>query len=278
MIGSAPTVKREKSLAIALTIAGSDSGGGAGIQADLQAFAALGVHGVSAITCVTAQNPERVTAVLACPPRIVEQQLAAVFEELPPAAAKTGMLHSEAIVRTVARFVQKHRGPLVVDPVMVSTSGARLLKRQAIRAFEQCVMPLASLVTPNLQEAEVLLGEKIGNATELQRAAARFYQRYRVPVLIKGGHLKHARVALDAFCSEDQELTFSAPFVRGVRTHGTGCTYSAAITAFLAKGERLPEAIRKAKIFMTRCIAQSHAIGKHSVLGWRHARGVGRDT
>jgi hydroxymethylpyrimidine/phosphomethylpyrimidine kinase len=260
-----------KAIPIALTIAGSDSGGGAGIQADLKIFAALGVHGTSAITCITAQNPKRVLGIEPCSPQIVRQQIEAVFAELPPAAVKTGMLFSTEIIRVVANFFQnskpKTKNPkLVVDPVMVSTSGAMLLKPSALRALQNELLPLAALTTPNLDEAEILTGRKLRAPEDLRRAAREIHHRFGCAVLVKGGHLKHLREAMDVLFDGRNEWLLSAPFVRGVSTHGTGCTYSAAIAAYLARGCRLPEAVRGAKLFINQSIAQSQLAGRHSVL------------
>lgn len=254
-------------LPIALTIAGSDSGGGAGIQADLKTFASLGVHGTSAITCITAQNPKRVLGIQACQPEIVRQQLEAVFAELPPAAVKTGMLYSAEIIRVVSRFF-KRRPPtaLVVDPVMVSTSGARLLKPSAIELLKRELLPLAEVVMPNLDEAEVLVGEKLRSVEDL-RAAARVLQRsFGCAALVKGGHLRGLKQAVDIFYDGRQELLLAAPFLRGVRTHGTGCTYSAAVAGYLARGRSLPQAVRLAKEYITQAIARSQIAAGHSVL------------
>ncbi len=166
-------MRKLKRLAVALTIAGSDSGGGAGIQADLKTFAAVGVHGTSAITCITAQNPKRVLNIEACSPKIVRQQIEAVFAELRPAAVKTGMLYSAEIIRTVAAFFKRAKHPpLVVDPVMVSTSGAVLLKSSALKALQNELLPLATLATPNLDEAEILAGNKITVAGRFARGGA----------------------------------------------------------------------------------------------------------
>src|ERR1035437_3749469 len=165
-------IKRKK-LPVALTIAGSDSGGGGGLQADLKTFAALGVHGTRAITCITAQNPAGGRGIQACSVEIVRRQMEAVFEELPPGAVKTGMLYSAPIIRVVVEFFRRHRKtPLVVDPVMISTSGAQLLKPAAVKALCAELLPLAALVTPNLDEAEILVGEKLTSVSDL-RAAAR---------------------------------------------------------------------------------------------------------
>ena len=251
----------------ALTIAGSDSGGGAGIQADLKTFAAFGVHGTSALTCLTAQNPRRVLAVESASAKVLRRQIEAVFEELRPAAVKTGMLFSAENVRILAGFFQKKsRVPLVVDPVMVATSGARLLEPSAIKVVREKLLPLATLTTPNLGEAEILTGHKLESPEDLRAAAREIHRRFGCAALVKGGHLRGGREAVDIFFDGDTELLLSAPFVRNVSTHGTGCTYSAAITAALALGHNLPQAVGMAKDYITQVIAQSYRVGKHSVL------------
>jgi hydroxymethylpyrimidine/phosphomethylpyrimidine kinase len=256
-----------KNLPIALTIAGSDSGGGAGIQADLKTFAALRVHGASAITCLTAQNPARVSGIEPCSPKIVRAQLAAVFEELPPAAAKTGMLFSAPIIRTVAAwFRQAPKVPLVVDPVMIATSGRALLKSDAVKVLENELLPLAVLVTPNLHEAEALTGARIRSVEDMRLAARELKRLFGCAALVQGGHLAGMREAVDIFFDGETELLLSAPFVKGLHLHGTGCTYSAAITAWLARGEDLPSAVSHAKIYVTRAIAHSRRAGRHSLL------------
>ena len=263
---------KRSQLPLALTIAGSDSGGGAGIQADLKTFAALGVHGTSAIACLTAQNPRRVLAVEACSPKMLRQQIEAVFAELKPAAVKTGMLFSAENIRVVAdffrhsSFVIRH-SPLVVDPVMVSTSGARLLKPAAEKILREKLLPLATLVTPNLDEAEILAGQKISSPEKMREAARKIYSDFGCAVLLKGGHLKNCREAIDVFFDGETELLLSAPFVKGVSTHGTGCTYSAAICAALALGHGLPHAVEIGKNFITDAISESYKIGKHFALG-----------
>jgi len=257
---------------VALTIAGSDSGGGAGIQADLKTFAALGVHGTSAVTCITAQNPKGVYGIQACSVEIVRRQIKAVFDELRPAAVKTGMLYSAPIIRAVAESLRRHRGvPLVVDPVMVSTSGAQLLKPAAVRALCAQLLPLATVVTPNLDEAEILVGGNLRSVPDLRAAARELHRRFGCAALVKGGHLRGLREAVDIFYDGRQELLLSAPFVRGVSTHGTGCTYSAAIAGYLARGCSLPKAVERAKEYITQAIAQSQVAAGHSVLNcfWR---------
>ncbi len=252
---------------VALTIAGSDSGGGAGVQADLKTFAALGVHGVSALTCLTAQNPRGVYGVQAAKPVIVRQQIEAVFDSLPPLAVKTGMLFSAGIIVEVSDWFRRgKRPPLVVDPVMVATSGARLLQPAALRALREKLLPLATLITPNLAEAELLLGRTLRDEEALRGAARELHGRFGCAALVKGGHLRGAREAVDIFFDGRTELMLSAPFVRGVSTHGTGCTYSAAMVAHLARGRPLPEAVTRAKEFITQAIAQSIRAGRHDVL------------
>ena len=253
---------------VTLAIAGSDSGGGAGVQADLNVFAALGVHGASAITCLTAQNPRRVLAVEPCSPKIVRQQIEAVFEELRPATVKTGMLFSAEIIRVVVDFFKRKKGlPLVVDPVMISTSGAALLKPAAIKILREQLLPLATLVTPNLDETEVLTGCSVASVEDMRTAGRKIHARFGCAVLVKGGHLRHQREAVDIFFDGRTELLLSAPFIRGVSTHGTGCTYSAAIAAALAMGHDLPGAVEIGKNHVTAAIARSYRIGKHFALG-----------
>jgi hydroxymethylpyrimidine/phosphomethylpyrimidine kinase len=253
---------------VALTIAGSDSGGGAGIQADLKTFTALRVHGTSVIACLTAQNPRRVLAVEPCSPEMVRRQIEAVFEELRPAAVKTGMLFSAEIIRTVADFFKGKKGPpLVVDPVMISTSGAVLLKASAVKALREHLLPLATLVTPNLDETGTLTGRKIASIEDMRIAAREMHVRFGCAVLVKGGHLRGVRDAADIFYDGRTELLLNAPFVKGVSTHGTGCTYAAAITAALTLGHDLPSAVEIGKHHVTAAIARSYRIGKHFALG-----------
>jgi hydroxymethylpyrimidine/phosphomethylpyrimidine kinase len=258
------------SKSIALTIAGSDSGGGAGIQADLQTFGALGVHGTSAITCLTAQNPRGVTGIQACSPAILRRQIQAVFAELRPAAVKTGMLFATPLIEVVVEtFRERQAPPLVVDPVMVATSGARLLKPSAIRAMREKLLSLATLVTPNLDEAELLVGRKLAEVEDLRNAARQIQGCFGCAALVKGGHLRGLAEAVDVFYDGRTELLLTAPFVRGVSTHGTGCTYSAAITAGLARGLALPAAVQSGKNFISNAIAHSQRVGRHFVLNWQ---------
>lgn len=252
----------------ALTIAGSDSGGGAGAQMDLKVFASLGVHGTSAITCVTAQNPKGVSGIQACRPDMVRAQIDAVFEGFSIRAVKTGMLYSAPIIRAIVEFFEarKKRPPLIVDPVMVATSGSRLLRPSAQRALMEELLPLASLVTPNLSEAEILTGDKIVEVDELRAAARKIHSRFGCAALVKGGHLRGVNEAVDFFFDGETELLLKAPFVKGVTTHGTGCSYSAAAAGYMALGCELSYAVEMSKRHITQSIAQSVSVGRHSVL------------
>jgi hydroxymethylpyrimidine/phosphomethylpyrimidine kinase len=253
---------------VALTIAGSDSGGGAGIQADLKVFAALGVHGTTAITCITAQNPKRVSAIEPVSGQMVRQQIEAVFQEFRPAAVKCGMLFSGEIVQAVVGFfsgLKRRKPPLVIDPVLVSTSGSKLISGSAFETMQTMLLPLASLVTPNVAETEALVGTRITEVEQMRTAAREIKERFGCAVLIKGGHLQ-GNEAADIFYDGKTELLLTVPFVRGVRTHGTGCTYSAAITAFLALGYSLADAVTESKNFITPAIAQSLTASNHFVL------------
>ncbi len=264
---------------VALTIAGSDSGGGAGVQADLKTFAAAGVHGASAITCLTAQNPRRVLAIESVSPTMLLRQIEAVFEELRPTAVKTGMLFTAANVRVVVGFFRNsklttHNSKLIVDPVMVSTSGARLLQPAAIKILTKQLLPRATLVTPNLHEAEVLTGERITSVENMRTAARKIHARFDCAALVKGGHLRGMREAVDIFFDGRTELLLTAPFIKGVHTHGTGCAYSAAITAALALGRDLPQAVEWAKNYITQAITRNYRVAGHFALNHFAARQV----
>jgi hydroxymethylpyrimidine kinase/phosphomethylpyrimidine kinase len=259
--------KGRQSIPVALTIAGSDSGGGAGIQADLKTFTAMGVHGASVITAITAQNPRGVLGVQACEGGIVRKQLEAVFAELRPRACKTGMLFSAETVEIVAEFFgEKRRPPLVVDPVMIATSGAALMDSRAIKSLKQLLLPRATLVTPNVAEGEALLGKKIRSVEELRLAAKAIFAQYGCATLMKGGHLRGGKEAVDFFYDGKMELMLTAPRIKAGRLHGTGCTYSAAITAQLAKGKSVAKAVEVAKEYVTRAIEGRMFVGRHPVL------------
>ena len=247
--------------AVALTIAGSDSSAGAGAQADLKTFSALGVYGVIAMTCIVAETPGKVSRIQPADPEIVHEQIELLLKYFPVAAIKTGLLCNAAIVAEVVRNLCKvKRRQLVVDPVMIATSGDVLLAPKAIQIYERELFPLATLITPNLDEAARLVGEPIGNLGDMHRAARTLGKKYGAAVLVKGGHLRGRR-AIDVLYFGNGTREFSAPFVPRVKTHGTGCTYSAAITAELAKGAELIRAIATAKKFVTSAI-RSHFVWK----------------
>ena len=248
-------------LPVALTIAGSDSGGGAGIQADLKTFAALGVHGTSAITAITAQNTVTVTRILELPVEMIRAQIDAVVEDLAPAAAKTGMLSSPEIIECVAEAVRDHRlAQLVVDPVMVAKGGAKLLRDDAVEALRRRLLPLAAVITPNLPEAEVLLGRPIATLDEQRRAARDLLKLGARAVVVKGGHSSGAE-SVDVFADGQRELSLPARRLDTANTHGSGCVFSAAITAELAKGADLREAVAAAKAFISAAIEAALEIG-----------------
>jgi len=245
---------------VALTIAGSDSSAGAGIQADLKTFSALGVYGLTAITCVVAETPGNVLRIEPINPEIVHEQVAVLARTFPIAAAKTGLLCSGEIVEAVACGIDllrkiDNRIPVVVDPVTVATSGDMLLTPEAMEIYERELFPIATLLTPNLDEAGKLIGESIRDLEAMRKAGKQLQQKYAVSILLKGGHLV-GDDAIDLLFAGDKISELSAPFVRGVATHGTGCTYSAAITAALASGLSLEAAVRRAKEFVTASIAQ----------------------
>jgi hydroxymethylpyrimidine/phosphomethylpyrimidine kinase len=245
-----------------LSIAGSDSSGGAGIQADLKTFAALGTYGMTCICALTAQNTTGVTGVVNTPVSLVEAQLQAVFDDIPPDAVKTGMLSSEPIVKTVAKFLgSHHKQPIVVDPVMVATTGAVLLEEGAISAYKEDLLPLADVLTPNIPEAEKLSGLSIHSVDDMEQAAKKIGEFGCGAVLVKGGHRVHD--ALDVLWDGKTMHHFQGKKIDTENTHGTGCTLSSAIAAYLAKGKSLPEAVEAAKKYLTGAIESSaiHKVG-----------------
>ncbi len=249
----------------ALTIAGSDSGGGAGIQADLKTFSAFRVFGMSVITAVTAQNSLGVQGVESLPPAFVAQQLRSVLSDFGADAAKCGMLATAPIIEAVAAALAEHPiEKLVVDPVMVAKSGDALLRPDAVRSLIERILPLALVVTPNLPEAEALAGIPVSDRKEMEEAARRIHALGSRYVLVKGGHLKGD--AVDVLWNGRELRAFSAPRVDSPNTHGTGCTFSAAIAAGLARGQAIPDAIREAKAYVTKAIAE----------GFQGGRGVGQ--
>ena len=242
---------------VALTIAGSDCSAGAGLQADLKTFTSFGVYGLTAVTCVVAEVPGKVSHIQPVDLKNLEDQLRLLFTSFPVAAVKTGMLYSAEVIELVAHLLHAlpQAPPLVVDPVMVATSGDALIKDEAVLAYQRLLFPLATLITPNLDEASVLLGAKISKPEMLWPAADALRHRFGCAVLLKGGHLK-GKVALDVLRDDDGFAEHAAPFVSGVSTHGTGCTYSAAIAAGLAKGKSLRQAVASGKKYVTRAITQ----------------------
>jgi len=240
----------------ALTIAGSDSGGGAGVQADLKTFTALGVFGASVVTALTAQNTLGVQAVHTVPPDFVAQQMDSVLTDIPIRAAKTGMLVDAAIVEVVAAKIRQYQvRPLVVDPVMVAKSGDRLLADGAVQALIRQLLPLATLITPNLGEAELLLGSPVRDLPTMREAAKRLFNFGCGAVLVKGGHLPKG--ATDVLYDGEEVTEFPAPHLDTQNTHGTGCTLSAAVAGYLAQALPLRESVRAAKEFITEAIAKA---------------------
>lgn len=267
---------QRRSPAVALTIAGSDSGGGAGIQADLKTFDAFGVHGVSAITALTAQNTRGVRAVHSAPRAILRAQIDALFEDFPIAAVKIGMLGTAAIVGTVAERLRHHAAAQVVlDPVMIATTGAMLCDARAARALCRELLPLATLVTPNIPEAEALTGIALRRAADFDRAAATLLNLGAHNVLLKGGHARGAQV-VDRLYSPNTRLEFIHPR-QPVHGHGTGCSLAAAVAAGLAIGHPLKQAVQDAGDFVARALRAGYkpGHGKVSVLAHASARPAG---
>jgi hydroxymethylpyrimidine/phosphomethylpyrimidine kinase len=250
-----------KVTAVALTVAGTDSSGGAGVQADLQTFAALGVWGVCAVTAVTAQNSRGVVAVHTVPAATVIAQIDAVATETPPGAVKTGMLATAEIIGSVASALTDLKLlPLVVDPVLAASQGGRLLDPDGLHALTNLLLPLCTVVTPNLPEAEALLGRPVRESHHMPAAAAAISELGPRAVLIKGGHL-HGERSPDLLWFDGSATWLDGPRIETTNTHGTGCTLSAAITAYLAAGLSIPEACSQAKAFVTGAIAGGLEMG-----------------
>lgn len=245
----------------ALTIAGSDSCGGAGIQADIKTMTAHGVYAMSAITALTAQNTTGVRGILEVDSAFLEKQIAAVVEDIVPDAVKTGMIPSEALILTVCGCVKSFGlANIVVDPVMVSTSGARLIDESAVGALRDALLPLAFVATPNIPEAEVLADIKITAESDMEKAAEIMFRRYGCAVLVKGGH--RVNDANDFLFSRGGGTWFFGNHVENPNTHGTGCTLSSAIAANLAKGLSLEHAVEKAKRYLSSCLSAMLDLGK----------------
>jgi len=262
-------MKKARKIPAVLTIAGSDSSGGAGIQADMKTFCSLGVFGTTAITCLTAQNLAKVTSIEQVSPSMVVEQIMAVCEDFPIKAVKTGMLYSAEIIRAVAKAVRNLKlRPLVIDPVLVATSGARLLREDAIKSFCRELLPLAEIVTPNLPEAELLWGRKIKTKEDMCSAALCISRNYGIACVVKGGHLNGDKNICDVLVCKGKQHIFEVARVKISETHGTGCTYSAAIASFLALGDELSDAVRKAQKYVANALATAVKVGTHTPMGW----------
>lgn len=247
---------------VALTVAGSDSGGGAGIQADLKTFAAHGVYGTSALTAVTAQNTEGVSGVETMSPDFVALQITAVVEDIGADAAKTGMLATAAVISVVAEKLDEHHiEKVVVDPVMVATSGDRLLEDSAVETLKKELVPRAYIVTPNLPEAEALVGFPVNDVDSIKGAARQIVEMGAKAVVIKGGHAG-GEESIDWLYDGRRFSRFAAPRVTSRNTHGTGCTFSAAIAAQLARGAQLEAAVRAAKRYVSAALETGLAVGR----------------
>jgi len=247
----------------ALTVAGSDSGGGAGIQADLKTFAALGVHGMSAITSITAQNTYSVTRVVDLDPEVVVEQIRVCVEDIGVDAVKTGMLHTTDIIRAVADELRKISAPKVVDPVMVAKSGAPLLREDAIKTLVEELIPIADVVTPNAREAERLTGIPVKGLEDQKRAAKEIAELGARAVVVKGGHIDGPMVR-DVLYFNGDYIVLESERIQTKNTHGTGCTFASAIAAHLAHGTEIVQAVRKAKEFVTDAIRYGLDLGKGS--------------
>jgi hydroxymethylpyrimidine/phosphomethylpyrimidine kinase len=257
---------------VILTIAGSDNSAGAGLQADSKTITSLGGYALTAVTCVVAEVPGKVSMIQPIRAAVVAEQIRLSFAAFPVAAVKTGMLYSASIIDAVidallaATGKSKVKPALVVDPVMVASSGDLLLKPEAVRAYRRTLLPLATLVTPNLNELEVLAERKITSLSEMEKAGAALAVEFGTAFLLKGGHLR-GREAVDVLVEPGgRSERFTAPFIRGADPHGTGCTYSAAIATGLARGLSLCEAVRQAKEFITQAIAERYRWGRTEIL------------
>ena len=245
----------------ALSIAGSDSSGGAGIQADLKAMTMNGVYAMTAVTALTAQNTTGVTAILEATPQFLRQQLQAVFSDIPPDSVKIGMVSSAALIETIAQCLEEYRPRnVVVDPVMVATSGARLLNEDAVATLREKLLPLADLITPNIPEAEVLSGQTISDEEGMLQASRIIGETYHCAVLCKGGH--RVSDANDLLYQDGAFRWFRGRRIDNPNTHGTGCTLSSAIAANLAKGFPLADAVQRAKDYLSGALADMLDLGK----------------
>jgi hydroxymethylpyrimidine/phosphomethylpyrimidine kinase len=247
----------------ALTIAGSDSSGGAGIQADIKTITAHKMYAMSVITALTAQNTTGVFGVFETPSEFVEAQIKACFDDIVPNAVKIGMVSNKEIIKSIAKMLKFYNAKnIVVDPVMVATSGSRLMKDDAVDTLRRELLPLATVITPNIPEAEVLAGFTIADQADMERAAAKIAAGLGGAVLVKGGHLTDS--ADDLLWTEGRAVWFSSPRVDNPNTHGTGCTLSSAIACNLAKGRSVEESVRRAKAYITGALKAGLDLGKGS--------------
>ena len=267
---------RQRILGKTLTIAGSDCSGGAGIEADLKTFAHFGTYGMAVITCVVAENPRKVVSIQPIQDKIIREQIECCLEGQKGVVIKTGMLYSSSIIRTIHFSISNLKfeiSNLIIDPVMVATSGKRLLKPDAIKALKTFIEEEADVLTPNLDEAEILAERPIRTKLEIEDAACDLAERFQCAILMKGGHLKDRKWAEDFFCDGTMGLWVRSKRVHGVKTHGTGCTYSAAIAANLAKGLSMAESVKRAKKFVTEAIRNSCRVGPWQALGHHGKKG-----
>ncbi|MCR4649846.1 MAG: bifunctional hydroxymethylpyrimidine kinase/phosphomethylpyrimidine kinase [Lachnospiraceae bacterium] len=247
----------------ALTIAGSDSSGGAGIQADIKTMTANGVYAMSAITALTAQNTTGVKGIMEVTPEFLSLQLEAIFTDIYPDAIKTGMVSSGELIKTISATLKKYNAKnIVVDPVMVATSGAKLISDEAIETLKSELLPLATVITPNIPEAEVLSEMKIQNEEDMIAAAKLIYEKYNCNVLLKGGH--QINDANDLLYRDGGYIWFKGKRIDNPNTHGTGCTLSSAIASNLAKGQSLDDAVKNAKNYISGALAAMLDLGKGS--------------
>ncbi len=254
---------------VVLTIAGSDNSAGAGIQADLKAISSAGCYALTAVTCIVAEVPGRVLSIQTVTPSILADQILSCFEAFPIAAVKTGMLANRELAKTVADTLREQKKSssfsLVVDPVMIASCGTPLLDNDAVKIYRDTLLPMASLVTPNLDELVFLSGQPVASHEDMETQGLALSKKFGIPVLCKGGHLKTAE-AIDILVGEGFRAEFSAPFLKNAETHGTGCTYSASIAAWLAKGYPLQQSIEEAKKFITQALVRAHSWGNTRAL------------
>lgn len=252
-------LQKMKTPPVALTIAGADCSGGAGLQADTKVFQHHGIHGLSAVTCIVSETANVVRAVQPVPPKLVADQISLLLDSFPVAATKTGILHSAAHIACVSELMKQHEvRKLVVDPVMIASTGAPLIENEAITSYKDLLLPLASLATPNLPEAEALLGEPINSEAEAESAALKLAETHQTSILLKGGH-RSCDSCDDVLAYQEQVHWFRSPRIKSAASHGTGCTLSAAITSRLALGDELLTAIVAAKEFIESAISHSYS-------------------